>query len=96
MFGKKKLEKEISSLKVLVDDLKSIIQDLCPHETVKLHTRSWWDGSEDYRISCEKCNKTISNPNYSKAMKIMKEQEIKKAKELIAKSEQEEKEKTNE
>ena len=92
MFGKKKLEKEIDKLNDDLFELRSIVRDLCPHENVTIETTNYWDGHSAYYIVCQKCGAKIDIVGKEKSIQIMKEQELRHAEELIAKSEQEEKE----
>ena len=92
MFGRKRIEERLEAQDKKIRELKSIVQDLCPHNDIYVRVQSFFDGFEIYRVTCQKCDETIKIVDKKQSIQIMKDQELRQAKELIAKSEQEEKE----
>lgn len=73
--------------------LRFAIQENCNHGEYEYVNGDFFNSPS---VRCSICDKTIQHGNLEECMKIMKDQEIRKAKELIAKVEQEEKENKNE
>lgn len=97
MFWRKKMEARFKDQDERIRDLEAIVQDLCPHKNVYIHTSSFFDGHSIYYVKCQKCEKIIDIVDKTKSIEIIKEQELRQARELIAKSEiNEQKENINE
>ena len=91
MFGRKELEEKINRQSDKIFDLTEIVKQLCPHDNVYINTTTYFDGYSERSVRCKLCDCFIKRVDEIEANEIMKQQEVKKAKELLKQVEEENK-----